>query len=392
MRDLQPLIDRLLPELVALRHALHAHPELGFAEHATAARIAARLRDVPGLHVMTGVAGTGIVATLGADKPGPGVALRADMDALPMTEETGRPWTSQVPGCAHCCGHDGHVTCLVGAATILAEVADELSGPVRFIFQPAEEGGGGGQLMCEAGVLTHPPMQVAFALHAWPATPLGCVGIRAGPVLAATDAVDIVIQGRGTHAASPHRGVDPILIAAHVVTALQSVAARSIGPTESVVVTIGRIDGGTVRNVIPERVTLNGTIRSLTPAVRAAATAAVRRVTEQTALAFGGRAEVTITPGYPVTVNDRAATEFFVRTARAALGDAAVHDDLPVSMGGEDFAYFLERVPGALWRLGVGAPDTSEPIPLHSPFFDFPDAAIPIGVRLHCELARRFGR
>jgi len=387
MQALEPLVARCLPEIVALRHDLHAEPELSFKETNTARRVAGMLEKLPGMTLRKQVAGTGIVAVLGAEKRGPCVALRADMDALPIQEATGVPYASKHPGHAHACGHDGHVACLVGAATVLAQLAGRLSGPVKFIFQPAEEGGGGGRLMCEQGALEHPSVRAIFALHAWPHLPLGTIGVRSGPAMASTDAIDIVVQGRGTHAAAPNKGVDPILVAAHIVTALQTVVSRQLPPAEPAVVTIGCIQGGTARNIIPEQVRLGGTIRTLTDASRTAAAAAVRRISEQTALAHGARAEVQITPGYPVLVNHAAAADYIRRTALSELGPQAFSDDLPVSLGGEDFAYYAQRIPAALWRLGIGAPGDPHPEPLHSPRFDFPDAALAIGIRMEVALA-----
>ncbi|MFH1567418.1 MAG: M20 family metallopeptidase, partial [Gemmatimonadota bacterium] len=217
MSAVDAAIAALLPHLTELRHDLHQHPELSYEEERTAARICRELGAVPGLQVRSGVAGTGVVATLGADRPGPGVALRADMDALSMEERTGAPWASKVPGRMHACGHDGHVTCLVGAAQVLAGMADRLEGPVKFLFQPAEEGGAGGRRMCEEGVLEDPPVAAIFGLHGWPALPQGEVGIRPGAFLASADRFRIEVRGRGAHAAFPHQGVDPILMAAHVV-------------------------------------------------------------------------------------------------------------------------------------------------------------------------------
>lgn len=390
MRDLTPLIAEVLPTLVALRHDLHQQPEIAFQEHATAARVAGILAALPGMTVRTGVAGTGVKATLDADKTGPCVALRADMDALPMTEETGLPYASRVPGCAHACGHDGNVACLVGAALVLAAIRDELRGPVRFIFQPAEECGGGGRFLCEAGALDAPPAAAVFALHAWPGLPVGTIGVRAGPAMAATDTINITVHGAGTHAAAPHRGIDPILTAAHIITALQSIVSRNIDPAQPAVITIARLEAGTTHNVIPDCATLRGTLRTMTAEARAQASEAIHRVVEHTAQAFGARAEVQLTPGYPVLVNNAEAAAHIVRVAHDALGAAAVRE-ISISLGGEDFAYYLQRVPGALWRLGVGKDDGSRLIPLHSPRFDFQDAALPVGVRVHCEVVRRFG-
>jgi amidohydrolase len=390
MHDLANRIAPLLPALTALRRDLHAHPETGFQEHATAARIAEELGRIPGLQARTGVAGTGIVATLGADRIGRCVALRADMDALPMTEETGVPYASRHPGVAHACGHDGHMACLVGAARVLSGMVDRLSGPVRFIFQPAEEGDGGGRHMVAQGALDDPRAAAAFALHAWPSLPIGAVGVHPGPAMAATDALDITITGRGTHAASPHLGIDPIVAAAHVVTALQTVVSRRLPPYEPAIVTFGRIEGGTARNVIPDRVSLSGTIRTLSAATRTSAATLVRQIAEQTAAAHGAQAEVKVTLGYPVLVNDATLSAFFGQTARAELGADALRD-VPVSLGGEDFAYYGERAPVCMWRLGVARPDAERVIPLHSPQFDFPDEALATGVRLHCAVVLRFG-
>jgi len=389
MHDLTPLIAEALPSLVSLRHDLHQHPEIAFQEHATAARVAARLAALPGMTVRTGVAGTGVFATLDGDRPGPCVALRADMDALPMTEETGLPYASRVPGCAHACGHDGNVACLVGAAVVLAAIRDELRGPVRFVFQPAEENGGGGRLVCEAGALEAPPAAAVFALHAWAELPVGTIGVRAGPAMASTDAIDIVIHGSGTHAASPHRGIDPILVAAHMITALQSIVSRNLDPAQPAVITIARVEAGTTYNVIPDRATLRGTLRTMSAEMRVQASDAIRRVAEHTAEAFGARAEVRLTTGYPALVNDADSAAHIARVGRAVLGTAAVREQ-PVSLGGEDFAYYLQRVPGALWRIGADTSDGARVVPLHSSRFDFPDAAIPVGVRMHCEAVRRF--
>lgn len=389
MHDLAARITPLLPELTAFRHDLHAHPELRFQEHRTAERILSELRKLPGLHLRAGVAGTGIVATLGADRPGPCLALRADMDALPITEATGLPYASRTPGMAHSCGHDGHVTCLLGAARVLTGLADRLQGPVKFIFQPAEESGAGGRTLCEAGALEDPPVAAAYALHAWSSLPIGAVAAREGAAMASTDNIDIALVGQGTHAAAPHCGADPIVAAAQLVLALQTVVARRLPPQEPAVVTIASIHGGTTRNVIPPRVELVGTIRTLDAEARRTAVEAVRQIATHTAAALGVEAEINLEPRYPVLINDARLTALFRETARAELGAAALHDD-PVSLGGEDFAFYGQRTPVMMWRLGVARPGTTQEIPLHSPRFDFADEAIATGVRLHCALALRF--
>jgi amidohydrolase len=380
------LIAEILPGIIELRQAIHADPELAFQEVNTSGRILTLINKLPGLKVRTQVAKTGIVATLDGEKTGPCIALRADMDALPIKEESNAPYASKNPGRAHSCGHDGHVACLVGAAMVLTRLRDKLTGPVKFIFQPAEEGGGGGGIMCEEGALENPKVDAIFALHGWPHLPLGTVGVRCGPAMASTDSLDIVIHGRGTHAAAPHNGVDPILVASHVVTALQSVVARQISPTESAVVTIGHIEGGTARNIIPEQVVLRGTIRTLNAQVRETTIAAVRRIIAQTSLAFGAEADVSIKTGYPVLVNHPAATAHIRQAAVEQLGADHFNDTIPVSLGGEDFAFFAQRIPAALWRLGISPPG-GKAEPLHSPRFNFPDEALPIGIRMHVAIA-----
>ena len=381
-------LKELLPELIAFRRDLHAHPEVGFQEHRTAARIAEWLSRLPGMQVRTGVAETGIVATLAADRPGPCLAFRADMDALPMDDKCGLPHASTHPGAAHACGHDGHVACLLGAATLMAAAPGRLAGPVRFIFQPAEEGGGGARMMIAQGAMDNPRPAAIFALHGWPSLPAGSIGLRDGPIMASTDAIDLTVHGRGAHAASPNRGVDPIVAAAHIVTALQTVVSRHRDPAEPAVLTIGSFHAGTARNVIPDTAELRGTLRTLSERQRAASREAIRQVAEQTAAAFGARAELRIVEGYPVNVNDAGLRAYVDRVAVAALGRGRVVGDIPVSLGGEDFAYYSQLAPGFFWRLGVAPADGSPGVEsLHSPHFDFNDEAIATGVRMHCGIA-----
>lgn len=383
------LIEKCLPEVTALRHAIHAEPELAYTEFKTAEKIIAILEKLPGITLRKGVAGTGIVAVLGADKPGPCCALRADMDALPIQEETGVAYASKIPGKAHSCGHDGHVACLAGAAIALSQMADQLKGPVKFIFQPAEEGGAGARAMVEEGVLKNPDVKAIFALHGFPYLPVGTIATRSGASMASTDALDIVIKGVGTHAASPHSGVDPIVAASHVITALQGVVSRHTSPVESVVVTIGSIHGGTARNIIPDQVTLSGTIRTLSDSARSKTAAAVRRVVEQTAAAHGAEAEVKIKAGYPVMYNDAKAIELVEKTAFKIMKEELVHTNIPPSLGGEDFAFYAQQVPGGYWRLGV-AKEGQPVVPLHSPRYNFADEALPTGIRLHVSVALAF--
>ncbi|MBN2448958.1 MAG: amidohydrolase [Lentisphaeria bacterium] len=384
-------LSEMLPELTRLRRDVHAHPEPGFRERRTANLVIAWLESLPHMTLRTGLAGgTGVVATLGEGKPGPCLALRADMDALEVPDECGQPHASTVPGVAHVCGHDGHVACLLGAARLLARNPEGLGGPVRFLFQPAEEGGAGARRMCEDGALENPRPRMIFALHCWPFLPVGTIGVRAGAVMASTDAVNIEIRGQSCHAATPQKGVDAVLAASHVVVALQSAVARRTDPIEPGVVTIGSIHGGSVRNAIAANVILRGTIRAISAAKREQLRQAVREIAVQTARAFGAVAEVDLVPGYPVTVNDEHAAACVLRAGRRALGEDRVIAALPVSMGGEDFAFYQQVVPGAFWRLGTGREDGTPVVPLHSSAFDFPDEALPIGVRMHCALAREF--
>ncbi len=390
MRDLQPLIASLLPELVELRHDLHRHPELGYEEHETAARIVSQLQDVPGIELRTGVAGTGVVATLGAERAGACVALRADMDALPIEELGDHAHRSTVPGKMHACGHDGHVTCLVGAARVLAQLGDELEGPVKFLFQPAEEGGAGGRRMCEEGVLDDPPVRAIFGLHGWPGQPQGEIGVRSGAMLASSDRLRIAVHGTGAHAAFPHQGIDTVLVAAHVVLALQSIAARNTDPLDSVVVTIAQVHGGTADNIIPGEVRLSGTVRTLNSETRRLTFERIERVAAETARAYGATAEVTLDDGYPVLQNDPDATDY-VRCV-AAAADGMVPVEIRPVMGGEDFAFYAQRVPASFFTLGVCPVDRDTYPTLHQPDYDFHDGAIVLGVGMHVEIARRFWR
>ncbi|MED5416485.1 MAG: M20 family metallopeptidase, partial [Candidatus Latescibacterota bacterium] len=335
--------------------------------------------------IRTGVAETGVVVTLGADRPGPMVALRADMDALAIQETSGMPYASATDGKMHACGHDGHTTCLVGAVRVLSAIRDELAGPVRFVFQPAEEGGGGGGRMCDEGVLDG--VKAIFGLHGWPYLPQGELGVRSGPFLASSDRFRIVVDGQGAHAAFPHQGVDPIPIAAQIVLGLQTIASRQTDPLDAVVVTVAQIHGGTADNIIPAQIELRGTLRSLQAGTRRSAMDQIERIATQIAAAHQARAQVTITEGTPVLANDRIAAGFGQQVASTA---SLTPVDIDPVMGGEDFAFYAERIPAAFFALGVRPPDRDSYPALHQPDYDFPDAAIATGVALHVQLARRF--
>ncbi len=379
------LIQTHLPDLIRLRHEIHQHPELGYQEHETAGRVLAALDGIDGLDIRTGVAETGVVVTLGADKQAPMVALRADMDALAIQETSDLPYASTTPGKMHACGHDGHTTCLVGAVKVLADMRDQLPGPVRFVFQPAEEGGGGGGRMCEEGVLEG--VRAIFGLHGWPYLKQGELGVRTGPFLASSDRFQIVIEGQGAHAAFPHQGLDPVPIAAQIILALQTIASRQTDPLDAVVVTVAQVHGGSADNIISAQIELRGTLRSLLSTTRTAAMTRIEQIAKGIASAHGARAQVTITKGTPVLANDADATRFGQQIAELASLTAV---DMDPVMGGEDFAFYAERIPAAFFALGVRPADRETYPALHQSDYDFPDAAIASGVALHVQLARLF--
>lgn len=383
-------IQDILPDLVALRHDLHMHPELGYEEHRTSARIVEELEKIPGLSLRTGMAETGIVATLNADKPGRCLALRADIDALPIHEGNTFEHHSRTPGRMHACGHDGHTVCLIGTAKVLARHAEQLPGAVKFIFQPAEESGAGGQRMIADGALLEPTVDAAFALHSWPDAPLGSIVVGSGPILAAADAFVIELSGKGTHAAYPHNGTDVILTASHIVTALQAIVARTTNPIEPVVVSIGAIHAGEAHNVLPDRCRMLGTARTLNPLTRAGVKDAIWRTVESIAMAFGVRAEVRYTESYPPLINDARAARIVADVGRELLGSDNVNINPPPTLGGEDFAFYADVIPVAMWRLGLRPLDRDDYPKLHHPHFDFCDEAIPIAVHLHCHVAQQF--
>jgi len=388
VRDIAPIIDGVVDEITSLRHEIHENPELKYEESGTAERVLKHIRPIEGIEIRTGVAETGVVATLGGERDGPCVALRADMDALPMEETTDVAYRSKVPGKMHACGHDGHTSCLVGAVKVLSEIRDDLEGPVKFIFQPAEEGGAGGKRMCEEGVLDDPKVDAIFGFHGWPDFPQGQVGVHPGAFLASSDTFDITIGGTGAHAAFPHFGVDPIVVASHVVTAIQSVVSRNTDPLQSAVVTVADIKAGTAYNIIPQTATLKGTIRALDEMVRQTTHERVRQIAEKTAEAFGARADVTNRFGYPVTFNHQNACDY-AQGVVDGIEDLAGQDMLPV-MGGEDFSFYSERIPAMFLALGVRPLDRDTYPNLHQSDYDFADGAIPHGIRLHTEIARQF--
>ena len=374
------------PEMVELRHELHRNPETRFKETDTARTIRAFLSGTR-VEVLPPLIGTDTVALLRGSAPGRNILLRADIDALPLEDKSGRPWHSMRGGRSHACGHDGHIAMLLGAAKLLDGMADELSGSVRFVFQPAEEEEGGGKLMVEKGLLdAEPRPEAAFALHGWAGMPALSVGAAGGPVMAAADMFTLTVRGRGGHGALPHRAADPVLAAAQLVTALQSVVSRSVDPLEPAVLSVCAINGGHASNVIPDEVTLEGTVRYFEPPLRRLIAERMERIAAGICSANGCTHALTYKDGYIPLVNDERMVRFARGVAEGLFGAGSWDESSPRTMGAEDFAYYLEKVPGALIRLGLG----EEWPRLHSPQFDFNDEAIETGISLLAGLALEF--
>ncbi len=384
-------VERVAPEIVGIRHQIHQNPELSNRETETAALVAERLRAL-GLAVEEGVAKTGVVAILRGGRPGPVVAVRADMDALPVTERTDLPFRStkrttylgQEVGVAHACGHDVHTAVALGVAAVLAPMRDALPGTVKFLFQPAEEGPppgeeGGASLMIEEGALEDPRPDAIFALHSFPDLPVGRVGWVSGPTYASSDHFVVTIRGEQAHGAYPHLSVDPIVTAAQAILALQTIRARNLDPTEPGVVTVGIVRGGERMNIIPESVRLEGTIRTYDDSVRSAIKRRIDEILAGVTAAAGAEYELEYHPYAPPTVNDAGLAAFARDVLEDALGADAVVEVEPV-MGAEDFAWFAREVPGFYFRLGTTAPEIGSGS-LHTPDFRADDGAIPVGIR-----------
>jgi hippurate hydrolase len=372
----------LANRLTAWRRHLHANPELSREEHATAAFVCARLAEL-GIDCTPGVGGTGVVATLSRAGSNRSVGLRADMDALPIVETTGLAHASTRPGVMHACGHDGHTTSLLGAAALLAADAS-WRGTVHLVFQPAEEGAGGARAMLADGLLRRFPMERIFAYHNWPGLAAGTVALHDGPVMAAAAKVEIALEGQAGHAAMPHLARDPMLAAAHLLVALQSIVARTIDPLESAVLSLCTIEAGQAMNQIPQSCVMRGTFRTYRPAVRDAVEAGIRRIAAGIAEAFGMQARVAIEHGVSATLNTQAETA--VAAAAVEIAGLALRRDLPPSMAGEDFGWYLQEIPGAFAWIGNGT--EAESSALHSPGYDFNDAILPVAARFLAETAK----
>lgn len=375
--------------LVELRRHFHRHPELAYREENTAARICQVLAslDVP---YESGIGRTGVVARVEAQRPGPIVALRADMDALPITELNDVPYRSVNHGRMHACGHDGHMTIALGVARRLQQTGWRQwgRGAVLLVFQPAEEGGAGAKAMLENGFRDQNNIQAILAGHLHPELPTGQIGISEGVTNAASDTIHIRLEGRGGHGAHPHLCIDPIVGGACLVGALQSIISRNIASSERAVLTVGRFHAGSATNIIPEEAILEGTLRTLSPEVRNQVVDRVHRVVQGIAAAHGLKADVTVTPGYPLVVNDTHLVRLISREAEQLLGEENVHSQ-EARMGSEDFAYFLQRYPGVLLRLGCHDPEKGFRHGLHSPYFDMDERALDVGVTLFTHLLQR---
>jgi hippurate hydrolase len=375
-----PIVNRvadLQPEIQAWRREIHQHPELLYDVHRTAAFVADRLREFGCDEVATGLGRTGVVGVIKGRKPaGTGdirvIGLRADMDALPIEEETNLSYASKTPGKMHACGHDGHTAMLLGAARYLAETRN-FAGDAVVIFQPAEEGGAGAAAMIEDGLMDRFAIDQVYGMHNGPGIPVGSFAIRPGPIMASTDAVNITIEGVGGHAARPHKCIDSVMVGAQLITALQSVVSRSVDPLEAAVISICEFHAGNARNVIPQTAELRGTVRTLTAEVRQLVEKRVREVVAGVAQMTGAKIDLHYERGYPVVVNHTSQTELATQVAKAIAGDANVHEMVPL-MGGEDFAYMLEQRPGAFIFCGNG-----DSAGLHHPAYNFDDEAIVFG-------------
>jgi len=370
------VITELLADLVALRRDLHAHPELAFAEHRTAGIVAGALREL-GLEVHEGIAGTGVVGVLSYGLGQRKIGLRADMDALPILEQGERAHISRIAGVHHGCGHDGHTAILLGAARLLARTR-RFDGTIRFIFQPAEEGRGGARAMIEDGLFDRFPCDAVYALHNWPDLPLGSAATRPGPIMAAADRFDIVVRGRGGHAAQPHRTPDAVLAASELVCQMHTIVSRRLPPTESAVLSVTRISGGQSHNVLPSAVEITGTVRSFDENVQDTIEAAIRDIAAGTARASGTAIDVEYVRYYPATINSEREAGVALAAARAAGLDAGVA--ATPAFTSEDFAFMLRKIPGAYLWLGQGGGRGTDSPPLHHPSYDFNDRALAQGI------------
>jgi amidohydrolase len=389
--EIREYAEEIGPGVIADRRFLHQHPELGFQEHETARFVADRLRTYNLDEVQTGIAQTGIVGILhGGKGPGRCVLLRADMDALPMTELNDVPYKSENPGAMHACGHDAHTAMLLGAARVLSECRADFAGTVKFLFQPSEEANGGGaKPMIAEGVLENPHVDAAFGIHVGSNVPVGQVAVRPGAVNAAADSAAVTIRGLGGHAARPQIAIDPIVIGAHCIVALQSLVSREVDPLAPAVITVGTLHAGTVSNVIPEEATFKATVRTTDEKTRQLLAERIPAVCKGIAETFRGTAEVEYTFGYPPLVNDDAMAALVREVALDVVGEERIAD-VPPGMGAEDMSYLINAASGAFYRLGVRNEERGITYGHHHPRFDIDEEALATGVAMHAAVALRF--
>jgi len=385
--NISPEVRAHTKELIAIRRAIHQYPEPGFKEFRTSALVRSRLKSWGVEH--RSMCGTGTVAFIKGSRPGPTMLIRADMDALPLTEENKVPYCSKTKGVMHACGHDGHTAMALMAAKLLQKRRNTFRGNVKIMFQPAEEGPGGAGPMIREGLLKGPKVDAAFAIHMWNDLPTGKIGVRSGPVFASADEFKMRVVGRGGHGAAPHQTIDPVAAAAQVITACQNIVSRKVDPTKSAVVTFGQIHGGTRHNIIPNVVAMTGTVRAFEEPVRRQLQREIPRVAGGVASALGAKFEFEYHRGYPPTVNEESMTDLVRDTVREAAGTAAAVEQ-DVSMGAEDMSLVLQEVPGCYFFLGSMNPKKGLIHPHHSVNFDFDEEALPLGVETWLRLAQRF--
>jgi amidohydrolase len=372
--------EALREQLVAWRRDFHMHPELGFQEHRSAKIVADKLREL-GYQVQTGVANTGVIGLLEGEQPGPVVMVRVDMDALPVAEANETDYVSQNPGVMHACGHDGHMAIGLGVATLAARYREGMAGALKLVFQPAEEGDGGAEIMVQEGVLENPRPDVVLATHVWNSQPVGTIHVTPGAVMAAAGKWNCTVRGMGGHGAMPHLAVDPIVAASNIVIALQTIVSRNVSPLETAVVTVGAIQGGEAFNVIPPQVDLGGTIRTYDPQVRETVARRMREVIEGVASAHNATVELEITPMTPAVINDAEVTDVVRAAAEAVVGAENVFSG-ERTMGSEDAAFFTREIPGCYFFLGSTNAERGLVAPHHNPHFDFDEDVLPLGVAI----------
>lgn len=386
LQEVAQRVAVILPKVVAFRHECHQNPELTWKEHQTAERVARELKKL-GLQPKTGVGRLGVTALIEGDHPGPTIALRADMDALPVKEIATHSYRSRVDGVMHACGHDGHMANLLGAAEVLLQMRSHLHGRVKLIFQPAEEGGAGAEVMCEDGVLEDPKVDMIVGLHGWPELDCGHVYLREGAMLAATTDFKITVEGIGCHAATPHLGTDQVLIASRLVDSLQSLRSRVVAPAEPMALSITQFHGGSASNVIPRQVELGGTLRTVDEATRDRVVQGMEQHIKGFQETYGVTITLDLQDNYPPTLNHPGPTQFIEQIARQVVGPQQVHRMPYPSMGGEDFAFYLKRVPGCYFFLGMNEGTPGSYPSLHHPAYDFNDRALPVGIKIFVHAA-----